>query len=411
MTGFTPARSLPYPESSDKIAKTGSPEDSIREDFQTLASATERELLVEAEKATVLEASIETLPARADLISGDDPRAVLQVERDDFMAIPIAKDSEGNTALGVTTLGVPWMGHPPIVGGAIRTKIAAYGDSLVRGYTDTVAWDLTEAWPYLLQQELGGSVEVTNLGFGGNPTSEIRMRVSAMPVTFTVAGGVIPAAMTPVTVTTNRKIGFVDTRNTSINGYIAGVYGTLLFDGSAYTFTRAFTGTNPVNAPGLQEFTVDRGTDYSNHTAIVWWARNDVSFNTTGAYDTVADHVIAADIEMAEWFRANRKAFLLLSTTNRTNEPAGSANYKIIKEINDRRKALFPSHYIDIRSWLVHEAIYEAGITPTQADLDNMAVDAPPPSIMDSGSHYNKPIAPLIAKKLAKILKERGLVL
>lgn len=410
MTGFTPARSLPYPESSDKIAKTGSPEDSIREDFQSLASATEREFLVEAEKATVLEASIETLPERADLVSGDDPRAVLQVERDDFMAIPIAKDSEGNTALGVTTEGVPWMGHPPIVGGAIRTKIAAYGDSLVRGYTDSVAWDITEAWPYLLGQELGGSVEVTNLGFGGNPTSEIRMRVSAMPVTFSVVGGQIPATGS-FTITTNRKIGFIDTRNTTLNGYLAGVYGTLLFDGSTYTFTRAYAGTNPTPAAGPVEFTVDRGTDYSNHTAIVWWARNDVSYKTTGAYDTVADHVIAADIEMAEWFRANRKAFLLLATTNRTNEPVGSENYEIVKEINERRKALFPSHYIDIRSWLVNEAIYEADITPTKADLDNMAVDAPPPSIMDGGSHYNKPIAPLIAKKLAKILKERGLVL
>lgn len=410
MTGFTPARSLPYPESSDKIAKTGSPEDSIREDLQSLASATERELLVEAAKSVALETSIATLPERADLVSGNDPRAVRQVERDDYMDIQIAKDPEGNTALGINNKGVPWMGHPPIMGGAIRDKIACFGDSLVRGYTDTVAWDLTEAWPYLLQQELGGSVEVTNLGFGGNPTSEIRMRVSAMPVTFSVTGGSIPATGS-VAVTTNRKIGLITTRSTSINGYLAGVYGTLLFDGTNYTFTRAFAGTNPVTVSGPVPLIVDRGTDYSNHTAIVWWGRNDVSFGTTGAYDTVADHVIAADIEMAEWFRANRKSFLLISTTNRTDEPIGSPNYEIIKEIHERRKALFPNHYHNLRDWLVNEAIYEAGITPTQADLNNMALDAPPFSIMDSGSHYNKPISPLISKRFAKLVKERGMVL
>ncbi|KUM31567.1 hypothetical protein AQ436_00045 [Arthrobacter sp. EpRS66] len=410
MTKYTPARSLPYPEINDHIADEVAPEDSIREDFSLLASATDRELQIEAAKSVALETSIATLPERADLVSGNDPRAVRQVERDDYMDIQIAKDPEGNTALGITNQGVPWMGHPPIMGGAIRTKIACFGDSLVRGYTGSVAWDLTEAWPYLLQQELGGSVEVTNLGFGGNPTSEIRMRVSAMPVTFSVTGGSIPVSGS-VAVTTNRKIGLITTRSTSINGYLAGVYGTLLFDGTSYTFTRAFAGTNPVTVSGPVPLIVDRGTDYSNHTGIVWYARNDESFGTTGAYDTVADHVIAADVEMAEWFRANRKSFLLISTTNRVDEPMGSPHYESIKEINDRRKALFPSHYIDIRSWLVHEAIYEAGITPTQADLDNMAVDAPPPSIMDGGSHYNKPIAPLIAKKLAKILKERGMVL
>lgn len=411
MTNFTPARNLPYPVAGDKIAKTSSPEDSIREDFQSLAIATDRELQLEAEKAAQLEVNIATLPVRADLVSGSDPRAVLQVERDDFMAVPVVNDAEGNTALGVTTQGVTWMGKPPIVGGAVRTKIACFGDSLVRGYTDSSAWDLTDAWPYLLEQELGGSVEVTNLGFGGNPTAEIRMRVSALPVTFTVAGGVIPAAITNVMVSTRRKIGLLSTRNTSINGSLAGVYGTLVYDGSSYSFTRATAGTNATTAAGPIPFVVDRGIDYSNHTAIIWWGRNDVSFGATGAYKTVADHVIAADIEMVEWFRANRKSFLLISTTNRTDEPRGSEKYEVIREINERRKALFPSHYIDLRSWLVNEAIYEAGLTPTQADLNNMANDAPPPSIMDSGSHYNKPIAPLIAKNLSTILTERGMVL
>lgn len=43
MTKYTP-RGLPWPEATDKIANKGIPEDSIREDFEALARATDREL-------------------------------------------------------------------------------------------------------------------------------------------------------------------------------------------------------------------------------------------------------------------------------------------------------------------------------------------------------------------------------
>lgn len=65
---------------------------------------------------------------------------------------------------------------------------------------------------------------------------------------------------------------------------------------------------------------------------------------------------------------------------------------------------------MDVRSWLVNQAIYDAGLTPTAADLDAISKDAPPPQIMDGGSHYNKPIAPLLATKFHARLTEKGFI-
>lgn len=58
MTKYT-TRGLPWPEPLDKIAKTTSPEDSIREDFESLAKATDRELAIDHEKSEANSARLE----------------------------------------------------------------------------------------------------------------------------------------------------------------------------------------------------------------------------------------------------------------------------------------------------------------------------------------------------------------
>ena len=93
---------------------------------------------------------------------------------------------------------------------------------------------------------------------------------------------------------------------------------------------------------------------------------------------------------------------------NQTEEGTGTENYEQVIGINKALAQRFPGQYINVRKWFVHDAIHELGITPTTADFEAMDNDAPPPSLTDGGSHYIKPVAPLLAEKFATALKERG---
>lgn len=316
-----------------------------------------------------------------------------------------ALDKDGYMGFGVTTEGA-FRVFKGDGGVASRTKIACFGDSLTRGYTGGTAWDISESWPSKLAQKLPG-IEVTNLGFGGNTADEIRIRSGAKDIWLSPVGGSIPASG-EVAVTTRQNIGFIADGNISFDGYLAGIFGTFRRTGGVMTFTRRSAGVGvPVPAPA--RFKVVQ-PDYSGHTAIIWLGRNDVSYDVTGAESTVAEHVVAATIEMVEWLTPRMKQVIVVGTTNRLDEPRGTAKYNTVVEINQRLAQLLPGKYMDVRTWLVNRAIYDAGITPTQADLDAIARDTPPPQIMDGGSHYNKPIAPLLATMFHTRLIEKGYI-
>lgn len=61
MTKYTPNLGLPYPEAGDKIAKTTSPEDSIREDFQSLAVKADQEISLREASVIARVAKVEPL--------------------------------------------------------------------------------------------------------------------------------------------------------------------------------------------------------------------------------------------------------------------------------------------------------------------------------------------------------------
>lgn len=316
-----------------------------------------------------------------------------------------ALDKEGYISYAVRTDGA-FRVFKGDGGVASRTKIAAIGDSLVRGYTGATAWDVADSWPSKLAEKAPG-VTVENLGIGGNSIDEIRLRIGAMDFWVTSATGAIPGEG-PVALTTKQKIGFVDSNTFDLTGYLAGVHGTLSRTASGITFTRSSPGEG-FAVDGPLRFNAGRA-DYSGHTAIVWAGRNDVSFDVTGPESSVAEHVLASTLELVEWLTPRIKQVIVVGPTNRVDEPRGTAKYDTVMAINKRLAELLPGKYMDVRSWLVNRAIYDAGLTPTAADLKAISEDAPPPQIMDGGSHYNKPIAPLLATKFYARLTEKGFI-
>lgn len=312
---------------------------------------------------------------------------------------------------GHVSAGIDQMGRFQVFRGAgapeaMRADLVAIGDSLTRGYSNGASWPLTESWPGLLQAQRP-DVTVNNQGYSGRTTDEIRLLVGALALHLTPVGGTIPASGS-VDVTTGQTIGWSTNNTIVIPGSLAGVGGTFTRTPTSLTFTRA--GTGPAVIVPTSAKLIPRLEDFSSHTVVLWVGRNDVNQEITGMYDTVAEHVIAGVLETVEWLAPRSKSVVVVSATNRVDEVEGSFGHTTVQEINAGLRATLPHKYLEMRDYLVHQAIYDAGLTPTQADLDNMALDAPPPQIWDDGSHYLQNIAPFVSTRIQNRLTAKGLI-
>lgn len=326
-------------------------------------------------------------------------------------------DPDGYVSWGIRTDGSVYApgspGSPSAPVTSSRTQILAAGDSMVRGGTVAAdgsgheTWPYEDGWPAKLQAILSG-VTVLNQGYGGRTVDDVRWHTGAMPIWVEFPGGTIPAARGEHPVIVRQAVGTTSGTVGTFYGWVGGTNGNLkkLADGS-WVFDK-YNATAAIPAPGKMAYTRGGTEGFMSSTAIFWNGRNDVSFNIAGAQADVVEHVEASIAEQVAALSPQNPQFLVLSVTNRVQEAKGTAAYEKVVAINERLRRRWPGHFIDIRTWLVNEAIHEAGLTPTKADLDNMAADAPPPQIMDQGTHYLKFIAPLIAAKLKTHLEERG---
>lgn len=271
-----------------------------------------------------------------------------------------------------------------------RDKICTIGDSLTEGYFGGVGGQAADAWPTKLKNLLGAGVAVTNLAVSGYAVDEEAIRVGALQVPLTVTGGQIPASGT-VEVTTTTVIGWVPSAARNFTGTLAGVPGTLRRTSASNTvfeFIRTTDGAAVTVPPGTKFVSNAAGRDAQ--ILIILLGRNDVSNNIKGAEATVAEHIIKGVERIVNWQSRQIKKVLVVSVTNGQNEPSGHANYKTIATANAGLMSLMGNRFLDFRSHLVNDAIHAAGITPTGADLTAMAVDAPPPSVMNDNIHWSK---------------------
>lgn len=319
-------------------------------------------------------------------------------------------DVDGYVSWGVRTDGSIYQATNETV--VSRTHFNVAGDSMVKGGTVATdggsheTWPYEDSWPAKLQALIPGST-VLNNGFGGRTIDDVRWHTGTMDLWVEFPGGIIPAEAGEHPVIVKQAIGSSTAAVGTFYGWAGGTNGNLkkLVDGS-WVFDK-YNATSVIPVPGKVKYERRSPEEWRDYTHVLWAGRNDTSFNIQGAQASTPEHVEASMVAWVKSLRSDMN-FLILGVTNRVQEPEGSANYETVKEINRRLRARWPEQFIDMQHWLVHEAIYEAGYTPTSADLANMALDAPPPQIMDQGTHYLKPIAPFIAAKVLKHLEERG---
>lgn len=298
----------------------------------------------------------------------------------------------------------------PVAGGVIAPAtsiddVAWWGDSLSAMGTPA---DL---------DALLTTASVYNGGVGSQTVRQIITRQGGIPVYVTLDGNQIPASG-PVNVT---MISPVDPAyNTAGWKFtINGVLGTLSARTSApeangditagtQTFTRDTPGS-AVTVPTRALAVPYTGSQYASRTTVLWAGRNSVYTDAEAA--TLAPGLAAA----IDYLTSAAKRVLILDVTNATDEGIGTERYKRITTMNQKTYDTYGlvadgGIVVPVRRNFIDGGLAALGITPTAADLAAIAVDAMPPSLMETGDkiHFNAQARAYNASKVYAAMLQKG---
>ena len=126
-------------------------------------------------------------------------------------------------------------------------------------------------------------------------------------------------------------------------------------------------------------------TEKASYITVIWAGKNDFSDPIT---------VKANIATMVAAVQGGR--YVVLSITNSSTEPLGSANHTAITQLNTDLAALYPGHYLDVRAaWI---AAYNPSLPQDVIDYGN---DIPPTSLRADTVHPNTEGAIIIAASVA----------
>ncbi|MBF6672452.1 pyocin knob domain-containing protein [Glutamicibacter sp. FBE19] len=242
-------------------------------------------------------------------------------------------------------------------------------------------------------------IGVSGRGWNGETSDGINMRIGAKRTVWKVTGGSIPASG-GVAVTTDMNLDLTASAS-FYTGHLNGIAGRIDWnptDGS-FVFTRDTAGS-VVPSSGKVLFEPRWTAQVQFMTLINTMGRNDLSLDAVGADADTVTHIQANYQELAAWAKADRKRICFLGTLNRTNEPIGHENHTRVLQLEAWLKSNQPGSYLPWRRYIIDQVIYDLGITPTARDLENMANDCPPPSVMADITHPTAAAADMTWEKL-----------
>ncbi|NLG03151.1 MAG: SGNH/GDSL hydrolase family protein [Clostridia bacterium] len=270
-------------------------------------------------------------------------------------------------------------------------RIVVWGDSLSEG---TGGNGVT--YPDVLAQLSG--CEVHNYGVYAEKTACIAGRQGAMEEY--VQPFTIPADLTPVPVRIENENGDYDELlvfgDAGINPCVIGdVEGTLTMDKE--DGTRYFTRSEVGEEVSLTELTL------LETFAMRDKKKDDVLVIFLGTNDKpgVAQmkDIIAQQREMIDYVGTDR--YVVISYTYKGWIPE-------IEEVNQVLADEYKEHYLDVRTYLLGDALKDEGIEPTTGDLADIENGEIPQSLRSDESHGNEIFYRLIGEKLYEKMKELG---
>lgn len=283
------------------------------------------------------------------------------------------------------------------------SQMAGWGDSMMKGSGGELS--ILE----VISDEL--NISSTNFGVGGLKSQSIAVLQGGIPfkMTFnkdqTISSGENEIEwynIEPINFQTEQY------RNGSINEILGKIKRVSDKTDEKITLGYSFIPDDLIETVKCKDtvtFTFQDAVTYRDKFTIIWAGRND---NKSGdlIYKT-RDHIRAMHNNLGE---EAKKHCLILSVCNgiADKEGEGSAPHKNIIRLNNVLKASFVDQYIDVRTYMVCQAIYDLGIEPSKQDLEDMAQDAIPRRFLSDNVHFNTLGYEATGKYLARIIKERG---
>lgn len=279
--------------------------------------------------------------------------------------------------------------------------IVCWGDSMTAG-----AGGNGRSYPLILGELLtaaGSTAKVVNAGVGGETSVTITARQGGTPFIVRVIDKIIPATITPVTIAFDQ----IDSQTVrpllqgngapgyGFTGKLADVEGTISLvkpnggntwdAANYYTFTRKTVGAE-VAVTRPETFYLDFANAHLGDIHIIWIGQNGPS---TARAITDAKAII-------QRMEALNKRYIVISKPSST-----AADDSIFF-------AEFGSRFLPIRKYMVEFGLEDAGITPTEQDLTDIANGTVPTSLRTDAVHWTAQGYTILANQIFKKLKELG---
>ena len=279
--------------------------------------------------------------------------------------------------------------------------IVCYGDSMTAGAGSAI--------PYIkvLQDLLaaqGSNANVYNAGVGGESSPGITARQGGTPFIVRVVEGLIPADRTGVKVTFDTLYGttirpLMQGHGSPGYGFVGdlnGIKGTISLvrpngsssswdDANYYLFTRNVAGSEVVaNRPS--PFYLDFAKAHLGDIHIIWIGQNGPS----------TDRAISDAKAMIEHMNTLSKRYLVISkpTASTTDDAAFFG--------------AFGERFVPIKRYLIEFGLQDAGITPTDQDLADIAANNIPSSLRSDAVHWNAAGYAILGQQVFKKLNQLG---
>jgi len=285
-----------------------------------------------------------------------------------------------------------------------KSCIIGWGDSMMAG--SGTEQSMTDYLNELLNRE------TKNFGVGGTTSEATALLQGGIPFILEVEGEEIPkkgsvilhnTRIDPINkLTSSKRLGLLD----GIPGELTREYiNEPPYKTIHYLFYRGKKG-NVSDVKTQVEFQFKDALESRANTVIIWTGRNDAKkeneiYKTRDNIQCMVDYLKATN---------DKKRVLVLSVCNGSSkkESKGTTPYTEIIALNQLLKDSFGDNFIDVRTYLIKNALNDLGLRPTTEDRKEIHADCIPKSLRSDEVHLNDNGNKAVAQFLAKIIIERG---
>lgn len=275
--------------------------------------------------------------------------------------------------------------------------IVCFGDSLTEG-----AGGNGVTFPKVIEEELKEKriyIPVVNMGVGGENSNTIAGRAGGMP--FQLTEFTIPEGTERVEIDFLREEGkpirLLEKGDLGVNPcVICGVEGTLsceIEEGvkTTYYFTRSEAGES-VTVPEGSEVETWAKDSYRDYIYVVFIGANK-------GYSSPED-LIAQQRSILELQEKEEGKYIIVGI------PVGTKEENT--ELEKAMQNAYGNKYINLREYMSTQAVYDAGMKPTEEDLVRMEEGRVPTSLLSDDIHFNAEGYKLIGNLVYERMEELG---